>query len=143
MLRIFTEGRPRLADTKETGGILSSSPSTSPATPAGDIAQRMIHPRKSHTKITFRDYDEKGRVTCKFVCTFYWATQFHAVREVLLSPSRLKFDDTEESPEMSIDTEQSYIENLPPPIRGPHQEESLAQLSCVQVMLRYREHLSV
>ena len=87
-------------------------PQANPPAPVGDVERRMINRKKSHIKITFRDYDEKGRVTCKFVCTSYWATQFHAVREVFLSPPKLKLDDADESPESSMDTEQSYIESL-------------------------------
>lgn len=68
------------------------------------IERKMLNRKKSHIKITFRDYDEKGRVTCKFVCTSYWATQFHAVREVFLSNNS---DDGEKD-----DIERSYIESL-------------------------------
>jgi 1-phosphatidylinositol-3-phosphate 5-kinase len=68
------------------------------------IERKMLNRKKSHIKITFRDYDEKGRVTCKFVCTSYWATQFHAVREVFLSRNG---DDGDRE-----DIERSYMESL-------------------------------
>ena len=69
----------------------------------------MLIRNKSHVKHTFRDFDEKGQVTCKFVCTTYWATQFQAVREVFLSPS----NGGDEASQMSgSDIEQSYIESL-------------------------------
>ena len=51
------------------------------------IERRMLMRHKSHIKHTFRDFDEKGQNLCKFVCTTYWATQFHAVREAFLSQS--------------------------------------------------------
>jgi 1-phosphatidylinositol-3-phosphate 5-kinase len=89
-----------------------TSPSPSENAGSRDVERRMLNRKKSHIKITFRDYDEKGRVTCKFVCTSYWATQFHAVREVFLSQSQVKLDDNEDSSKLDIDTEQSYIESL-------------------------------
>ena len=73
------------------------------------VERRMLIRNKSHVKHTFRDFDEKGQVTCKFVCTTYWATQFQAVREVFLSPNK----DGDEASQMSgSDIEQSYIESL-------------------------------
>jgi len=68
-----------------------------------DVEKRMISRRKSHIKVSFRDYDEKGRATCKFVCTSYWATQFCAVREVYLRMT----DSTNQ-----LDVEQSYVSSL-------------------------------
>ena len=49
------------------------------------MERRMLERNKSHIKHTFRDFDEKGQQTCKFVCTTYWATQFHMVRQAFLS----------------------------------------------------------
>jgi hypothetical protein len=79
------------------------------------IERRMMNRNKSHIKHTFRDVDEKGQVTCKFVCTTYWATQFHAVRQCFLSPSNPNH--TGESMENSAtnknnDIEHCYIESL-------------------------------
>ena len=71
------------------------------------MERRMMNRNKSHIKHTFRDVDEKGQVTCKFVCTTYWATQFHAVRQCFLSPS-LEKDTTGKHSEV----EQCYIESL-------------------------------
>ena len=50
-----------------------------------EMERRMLERNKSHIKHTFRDFDEKGQQTCKFVCTTYWATQFHMVRQAFLS----------------------------------------------------------
>eukprot|EP00977_Amphora_coffeiformis_P018268 scaffold6351_cov166-Amphora_coffeaeformis.AAC.2 len=74
-----------------------------------NVERRMLIRNKSHVKHTFRDFDEKGQVTCKFVCTTYWATQFQAVREVFLSLS----NGGDGASQMSgADIEQSYIESL-------------------------------
>eukprot|EP00536_Pseudo-nitzschia_multiseries_P017405 jgi/Psemu1/248128/estExt_Genewise1.C_15360004 len=51
----------------------------------------MLIRNKSHIKHTFRDLDEKGQNLCKFVCTTYWATQFHAVREAFLSQGKKSY----------------------------------------------------
>ncbi|KAL7566411.1 hypothetical protein ACA910_000894 [Epithemia clementina (nom. ined.)] len=72
--------------------------------------RRMLVRNKTHIKHTFRDYDGKGQVTCKFVCTTYWATQFHAVRQVFLADSMAQGDDPGHT--RSADVEQSYIESL-------------------------------
>jgi Phosphatidylinositol-4-phosphate 5-Kinase len=87
-----------------------------------DQERRMLARNKSHIKHTFRDIDEKGLVTCKFVCTSYWATQFHAVRQVFLSPNatgnNLSSTKTEGEQQDSLfvqtgnDAEQSYIDSL-------------------------------
>lgn len=88
------------ADSGQGGGIDNSG---------RNIERRMLIRNKTHIKHTFRDFDEKGQVTCKFVCTSYWATQFQAVREVFLSPS----PSSEESGKvLGSDIEQSYIESL-------------------------------
>lgn len=78
------------------------------------IEQRMLVRNKSHIKHTFRDHDEKGQVTCKFVCTTYWATQFNAVRQVFLSPTfgRKQDGSTNESHDASYDVEQGYVQSL-------------------------------
>jgi Phosphatidylinositol-4-phosphate 5-Kinase len=75
--------------------------------------RRMMNRNKSHIKHTFRDVDEKGQVTCKFVCTTYWATQFHAVRQCFLSSGNKQGDITESSSTaMQGDIEQCYVESL-------------------------------
>ncbi|CAB9522040.1 Putative 1-phosphatidylinositol-3-phosphate 5-kinase FAB1C [Seminavis robusta] len=80
------------------------------------IEQRMLVRAKTHIKHTFRDYDEKGMVTCKFVCTTYWATQFHAVRQVFLSQSfgRKEGSSAGSSAEsdLSMDVESAYVQSL-------------------------------
>lgn len=73
------------------------------------VERRMLIRNKTHIKHTFRDFDEKGQVTCKFVCTTYWATQFQAVREVFLSPGSGGEDAGMVS---GSDIEHSYIESL-------------------------------
>lgn len=79
--------------------------------------RRLLNRNKSHIKHTFRDMDEKGLVTCKFVCTTYWATQFHAVRQSFLSgPSSAGAGsggtDTAGGNPGGQDVEQSYVESL-------------------------------
>eukprot|EP00546_Thalassionema_frauenfeldii_P019067 CAMPEP_0178894948 /NCGR_PEP_ID=MMETSP0786-20121207/301_1 /TAXON_ID=186022 /ORGANISM="Thalassionema frauenfeldii, Strain CCMP 1798" /LENGTH=691 /DNA_ID=CAMNT_0020565097 /DNA_START=745 /DNA_END=2820 /DNA_ORIENTATION=+ len=69
-----------------------------------DIERRMLERNKSHIKHTFRDFDGKGQQTCKFVCTTYWATQFHAVRQAFLAPK--------ESQGAGLDVEKCYIQSL-------------------------------
>lgn len=69
-----------------------------------DIERRMLERNKAHIKHTFRDFDEKGQQSCKFVCTTYWATQFHAVRQAFLTPK-----DPQSAPP---DVEKSYIQSL-------------------------------
>ena len=102
-----------------SGGQL---PSPSSIRPGGimdekkSIEQRMLVRNKSHIKHTFRDYDEKGLVTCKFVCTTYWATQFHAVRQVFLSPSFGRKEGTSagtsSDADSPMDVEQGYVQSL-------------------------------
>jgi hypothetical protein len=79
------------------------------------IERRMLMRNKSHIKHTFRELDEKGQNLCKFVCTTYWATQFHAVREAFLSPGGGSKDNTGDpafgSPTV-LDIERSYILSL-------------------------------
>mmetsp|Transcript_4381 Transcript_4381/g.12074 ORF Transcript_4381/g.12074 Transcript_4381/m.12074 type:complete len:1827 (+) Transcript_4381:66-5546(+) len=73
------------------------------------MERRMLVRNKTHIKHTFRDFDWKSQVTCKFVCTSYWATQFHAVRQVFLSENFGKGDTANPG---GADVEQSYIESL-------------------------------
>ena len=49
-----------------------------------DLERRMLLRTKTHIKHTFRDHDEKGQPIAKFVCTTYWAVQFHALRQIFL-----------------------------------------------------------
>ncbi|OEU22087.1 SAICAR synthase-like protein [Fragilariopsis cylindrus CCMP1102] len=75
----------------------------------------MLMRNKSHIKHTFRELDEKGQNLCKFVCTTYWATQFHAVREAFLSPVAGSKDNTGDPTSGSptvLDIERSYILSL-------------------------------
>jgi 1-phosphatidylinositol-3-phosphate 5-kinase len=93
----------------------SSHASSNPSGPSDKqgIERRMLVRSKSHIKHTFRDYDEKGQNLCKFVCTTYWATQFHAVRQAFLSPNGVK--DSPESnsgQQYALDVEQSYVQSL-------------------------------
>ena len=92
--------------------VASSTPRATTQSDPKSAESRMLVRSKSHVKHTFRDFDEKGQATCKFVCTTYWATQFHAVRQIFLSQSKaqnpvdiIADDDAEEF-------EQSYIESL-------------------------------
>ena len=78
------------------------------------IERRMLVRNKSHIKHTFRDLDEKGQNLCKFVCTTYWATQFHAVREAFLSPGSGSKDTSgnASASQSSLDIEKSFILSL-------------------------------
>jgi 1-phosphatidylinositol-3-phosphate 5-kinase len=75
------------------------------------VERQMLVRNKSHIKHTFRDFSEKGQVSCKFVCTTFWATQFHAVRQIFLAPNN-GGPDSSETNQFSLDIEQSYIESL-------------------------------
>jgi hypothetical protein len=77
-----------------------------------DVERRMLVRNKSHIKHTYRDFDEKGQVTCKFVCTTYWATQFHAVRQVFLSRTSSQAEATTGDSAEPSEIEQSYVESL-------------------------------
>jgi 1-phosphatidylinositol-3-phosphate 5-kinase len=118
---IDENGRPMVDPS--TGAHLPTSASqaaagSKPGGPADEkknIEQRMLVRNKSHIKHTFRDHDEKGQVTCKFVCTTYWATQFSAVRQVFLSPNFGRKQDGSASSEpvdSSFDVEQGYVQSL-------------------------------
>jgi Phosphatidylinositol-4-phosphate 5-Kinase len=74
--------------------------------------RRMLFRNKTHIKHTFRDFDEKGHVTCKFVCTTYWATQFHAVRQIFLSNNSTGTSEDADLLSSPGAVEQSYIESL-------------------------------
>jgi len=100
----------------ETPNVAGTQPPVNPSgAPRGsevdamkDIERRMLVRSKSHIKHTFREFDSSGQVTCKFVCTTYWATQFDAVRQVFLSPAR-KLDSAEGD---STEIEKGYVESL-------------------------------
>ena len=86
-----------------------------------NIERQMLIRGKSHIKHTFRDFDSKGQVVCKFVCTTYWAVQFHAVRQAFLTPSSSSQSSSRDSSASvssesnsipSIDIESSYIQSL-------------------------------
>jgi len=85
-----------------------------------NIERQMLVRAKSHIKHTFRDFDSKGQVVCKFVCTTYWAIQFHAVRQAFLTSSsssqsggRDSFSVRSESTSTpNIDVESSYTQSL-------------------------------
>jgi hypothetical protein len=82
-----------------------------------DIERRMLVRSKTHIKHTFRDFDEKGQQTCKFVCTTYWATQFHTVRQAFMSPgaSNSKDPNTEKSSSSDksrLEADKNYIRSL-------------------------------
>ncbi len=112
---------PSVPSRPPTDGNRSSSTDSQPnirgsqssATTSGkkSIERRMLVRNKSHIKHTFRDLDEKGQNLCKFVCTTYWATQFHAVREAFLSPTSK--DSAINAPtQTSMDIEKSFIMSL-------------------------------
>jgi hypothetical protein len=96
----------------------SRTPSSHAGVPTGisdkqGIERRMLVRNKSHIKHTFRDFDEKGQNLCKFVCTTYWATQFHAVRQAFLSPHGAKgADSSASSSPNGLDVEQAYVQSL-------------------------------
>ena len=98
---------------KTNDGIGDELPNSSEGNPSSkkdelsddnrNIERRMLVRNKSHIKHTFRDFDEEGQLTCKFVCTSYWATQFDAVRQAFLSEANGQGCDK---------VEQDYIESL-------------------------------
>ena len=99
---------------REKSNAASHLPQSALAPGAGSInddvkgtERRMLNRNKSHIKHTFRDVDEKGTVICKFVCTTYWATQFHAVRQGFLCDKTGQPDRPENQ-----NIEQNYIESL-------------------------------
>ena len=71
-----------------------------------DIEKRMLVRSKTHVKHSFRDADSKGQTQCKFACTIYWATQFHAVRQAYLS------DLTVSDGVYNAEAEKGYIHSL-------------------------------
>jgi hypothetical protein len=103
---------PQSADSQNPMKGPSSSSSVSSKQ---DIERRMLMRNKSHIKHTFRDFDEKGQNLCKFVCTTYWATQFHAVREAFLSSASISKDATGDAGigyQSGLDIEQAYALSL-------------------------------
>ena len=79
----------------------------------GTVEKHMLKRTRSHIKHTFRDSDEKGHTTCKFVCTSYWSTQFHAVRQAfLISPRKPDATNNTETVATPADAEKGYIESL-------------------------------
>lgn len=109
------EGNP-IPDPSSAAHLPATNPSRSGGTASDgmkSIEQKMLVRNKSHIKHTFRDYDEKGLVTCKFVCTSYWACQFHAVRQAFLSPNFGR-KDAAPSPDVQseMDIEQGYVQSL-------------------------------
>lgn len=125
-LGLFAQGRPRLTpgsvvvpviDDQWSTIIAYSLASTEYArqfkvlakteseTTKTTLEQQMLARNKSHIKHSFKDYVNNGRVSCKFVCTSYWATQFHAVRQVFLT-------DKNTEKERILDIDHSYIESL-------------------------------
>jgi len=110
-------GTPPSVPTKSGGSSANDSqPNThrnqSSAASLGkkSIERRMLVRNKSHIKHTFRDLDEKGQNLCKFVCTTYWATQFHAVREAFLSQNSKEA--AANAGQTSMDIEKSFIMSL-------------------------------
>ena len=109
---------------KRANVVKNSSSTTSFSNPAEERKEnerRMLVRNKSHIKHTFRDFDEKSQQICKFVCTTYWATQFHAVRQAFLSSSGsqsgrevsgTESSSTAGSPTASRDVEKSYVRSL-------------------------------
>ncbi|KAG7352080.1 thermosome subunit [Nitzschia inconspicua] len=96
-------------DQQNTGTATSSASGIS--TKQG-IEMRMLMRHKSHIKHTFRDFDEKGQNLCKFVCTTYWATQFHAVREAFLSQNMGSKDSSAEGAPSTLEVERAYVLSL-------------------------------
>ena len=101
-----------VASSSEEAGRRGQRPRSPPVTSrvAEGIEGKMLVRNKSHIKHTFRDHGEKGQVTAKFVCTSYWATQFHAVRQVFLRQSRSENAGKAETEDDNI--EKGYIESL-------------------------------
>ena len=113
-------GDPTTGAQLPSPSAVGNKPGSSSLDEKKSIEQRMLVRTKSHIKHTFRDYDEKGLVTAKFVCTTYWATQFHAVRQVFLSQNfgrklegaSASASSTNELADSSMDVEQGYIQSL-------------------------------
>jgi 1-phosphatidylinositol-3-phosphate 5-kinase len=75
----------------------------------------MLLRTKTHIKHTFRDHDEKGQPIAKFVCTSYWAVQFHALRQIFLKepvPSNMENSGHIQPLDPLNDIEKSYIYSL-------------------------------
>jgi len=77
-----------------------------------DVEKRMLVQSKTHIKHTFRDIDAKRQIQSKFICTTYWATQFHAVRQAfLMSGDAAAEGDGKYSGDIDCD-EKRYIRSL-------------------------------
>ena len=97
-------GRNAFKDSQQTRKPSPQSATASVRDKEG-IERRILMRNKSHIKHVFRDFDEKGQNLCKFTCTSYWATQFCAVREAILSPNGSKddsFGDAGLTPEQAL-----------------------------------------
>lgn len=77
-----------------------------------DIEKRMLVRSKAHIKHTFKELDIKGQQVCKFICTTFWATQFHAVRQAFLSVPTPTSEDSSKQDGGIIDIEKSYVQSL-------------------------------
>ena len=82
-----------------------------------DLERKMLFRTKTHIKHVFRDHDEKGQPIAKFVCTTYWAVQFHALRQIFLKDPVPSNNSQENSSQMQLndplnDIEKSYIYSL-------------------------------
>lgn len=80
-----------------------------------EIERCMLIRGKSHIKHTFRDFDEKGQQIAKFICTTYWSTQFHAVRQAFMKDSNSlndEFSSNQTKHGLRFDSETSYIRSL-------------------------------
>ena len=106
-------GRNNVNDPQNSRTPSSHTPGSSGLSEKQGIERRMLVRNKSHIKHTFRDFDEKGQNLCKFICTTYWATQFHAVRQAFLSPNGAKdADGTVFAFQSGLDVEQAYVQSL-------------------------------
>mmetsp|Transcript_31801 Transcript_31801/g.68845 ORF Transcript_31801/g.68845 Transcript_31801/m.68845 type:complete len:2148 (-) Transcript_31801:1362-7805(-) len=115
-------GKPPLrrdasGSSKSTYGKAGGTPTTLGGGTNGrkSIEAQMLVRAKSHIKHTFRDFDHKGQPICKFVCTSYWATQFHAVRQAFLAavPQNQQHASKDQgTSSAAADVENSYIRSL-------------------------------
>ena len=113
--RTSSSGSQHSQERESKASKSSEPPTPKPAVDVRkDIERRMLVRNKSHIKHTFRDFDEKGQQTCKFVCTTYWATQFAAVRQAFLAPSsKDKANSTATPSSNSIEeVEKQFVQSL-------------------------------
>jgi len=73
-----------------------------------DLERRMLQRDKTHVKHNFRDVDDKGQTVVKFVCTTYWATQFHSVRCAFLTSNEVNNGQSD----ISINDEKCFVRSL-------------------------------